>query len=131
MPELSLQTHKFDKLTNRVSEANPYRLRVINGVKYFEHPVNSGNLYYENLKEHAGRFVSGELKKGAAHVAYEPPVSAGQDTLNKLQELAAQNEILKKELDAVAREREAKELSAKAQKETKDVTRERNARTEN
>lgn len=116
MPELSLQTHKFDKVSKLPTEVNPYRMHAINGVKYFEHPVNSGNLWYEDLKTPAGRIVAGKVDKEAKHTEYVPPLADGERTIRELELLKKQNDELKRELEALARERQARELSQKAAK---------------
>ena len=45
--KFDLRTHLFDN-QGRLVKKNHYVLRVINGVSYYERPVNSGNLWFEN-----------------------------------------------------------------------------------
>lgn len=110
-----------DEKSGRVLSKNPYRAHIVKGVRYFEHPVGSGNIYFEN-KQPAGRIeftAKGEplVKEGAAHIAWEPPKTQDQTVGEQNAKLAIENEKLLKELAAIKAEQAAsKEDSPKAAK---------------
>lgn len=73
--KFDLRTHIWDSQGNLVQK-NLYTNHVIEGRSYFERPIHSGNLWYEN-NQPAGRVEYKDGKKnileGAAHVAYTMP----------------------------------------------------------
>ncbi len=90
----SLRTHKFNARGHLVSR-NLYRLHIKDGTKYFERPVNSGNLFYEN-NDPAGRveFVVDEKTKrkvkkfdfAAEHVEYRAPLVGAEKLVAELED---------------------------------------------
>lgn len=114
-PKFDLATHKRDKY-GRVLQINPYRLHVIDGLKGFERPVGSGNLWYEN-NEPMGRLkevVDEKTKKvtrsfeiGAPHVEYVPPLTADQKIAQENAEQKTKNAALESELAQLKAEQAA------------------------
>jgi hypothetical protein len=105
-----LRTHTTDPRTGKVSLTNPYRLHVINGVRYFERPVGSYNLWYENNIP-AGRLKpakegSGEVERGVAHVEWKAPPTGAEKIAAELSSATAEAEALRKELAAIRAEQE-------------------------
>ncbi len=99
-----LRTHLRDK-KGRLLKTQPYRLHMRGSQKYFERPLNSGNLFYEN-GEHAGRLTNGIVDAKAKHIEYTPPLSGSE-------KMAAELESLRAELDQIKRERAGKTESTK------------------
>lgn len=72
-----------DSKTGRVKDHNPYRLHTVSGKRYFERPLGSGHLYYEN-GEQAGQMVwenDGKkkvIKEGMAHSEYNRPLTVNE-----------------------------------------------------
>lgn len=108
-----LVVHHRDPVTKRIVRVNPYKLIVQESVRFYEHPVGSGNLWYENRK-HAGRLEAGVIKKGAAHKAYTPPVTADEALASKVMTTQQENERLLKELAEIKKELAAKPVQAGA-----------------
>lgn len=114
--------NRFDMITHetdargRVRGTNLYRLHQKDGNSYFERPVDSGNLFYEN-NEPAGRVIVAKDKRGrivgkkydfdAAHVAFKKPIDAQTELEQKNMELEAKNAQLAKELAAIQSEKSA------------------------
>lgn len=121
-----LVTHPRDKY-GKIENVNPYRLHIIRGVKAFERPVNSGNLWYEN-GEPAGKLVKktdpetgNELLSfdhKAPHTEFTPPPSAGEALYSALEQEKARTEALEAELRAMRAEKEAA-AAVTPKKETK------------
>ncbi len=110
--KFDLRTHRTDPITGETKMVNQYRLHILNGVRYFERPVGSGNLWFEN-NQPAGRLV-GFTAQGAkvdlteAHKAYTPPPTGAERIAA---ELAAKDAALAQahaELAAIKAERDAK-----------------------
>lgn len=119
--KFDLRTHYFDRRGRLISK-DPYRLHINDGVKLFERPVGSGNLFYEN-NEPAGR-VEIELsadglkqtKKfnlSASHKAYVAPLTDDQKVIQENAALKAKNEALAAELAAIKAENDAKVVGMK------------------
>ncbi len=108
-------THETDS-RGRVRGTNLYRLHQKDGNSYFERPVGSGNLFYEN-NEPAGRVIVAMDKRGrivgkkydfeAAHVAFKKPIDAQTELEQKLMDSEAKNAAMAKELAAIRAEQAA------------------------
>lgn len=118
-----LKVQYFDG-RGRLRRKNPYRLHVQNGIKYFERPVNSGNLFHEN-NEPAGRVewienAKKELVKSfdfkAAHKAYTAPLEGAEKLHFDFIHEQEKNAALLAELEAIKAEKAALEaqMSTKA-----------------
>ncbi len=103
---------KFDLVTDRWDSQgmrtvhNKYRKYILNGAEYYERPVNSGNLWFENNQpagrvlltfNDKGHIASKEFNFDAEHVAYVAPPTGSQ-------KLAADLEVTKAELAAAQAE---------------------------
>jgi len=102
-------THRDEK-TGRVIRTNPYIMRVVAAdgggrSRYWERPAGSGNLFdrwgkpvgrWDNTKPVDQRFV-----KGAAHVAWEAPLTEDQ-------KVSRENAALKAELASLKAEQTKK-----------------------
>jgi uncharacterized small protein (DUF1192 family) len=129
--------NKFDLITHhwnrqgQLTRTNLYIMYIIEGNKYFERPVNSGNLWHEN-NQPAGRVEktfgpNGVVAKKsfdykAPHKAYTPKLE-GNDAL-KYQVEQERDRIaeLERELAAIKAERSGKPTSAPAtQKKSEQI----------
>lgn len=108
-----LKTHTTDGLNGEVTLTNPYRLRIIGPIKFFERPVGSGNLWTE-ADEPAGRWIAGKVDATAAHIEWIPPVSGAEKLQRELADARGTEAALRAELDAIKAEHE-KTVIAKAQ----------------
>lgn len=123
-----LKVHHRDQKGHFLGKS-PYTMYVKNGVQYFERPVGSGNLFYENM-ESAGRIERIKGKDGksitakfdfeAAHKEYIAPLSGDQLMQIELAEARKKSEALELELAAIKAERDGKDL-AKMPEKAKDV----------
>jgi len=111
--KFDLVTHVTDPVTQQTKLVNQYRLYILNGVRYFERPVGSQNLWYEN-NEPAGR-IAGFSEKGdmkvdtaAAHKAYVAPPSGAELIASELEQTSAALEAARAELAALKAEQEQK-----------------------
>jgi len=102
-----------DPVTKLVTKHNPYKLIVADGVRYFEHPKGSGNLWYEN-REHAGRLEKGVIMKDVTHKVYIAPVTEDQKLASQVSTTRQENERLLRELAEIKRELAAKAKPAPA-----------------
>ncbi len=120
--KFDLRTHATDPVTQQTSYINGYRLHILSGIRYFERPVNSGNLWFENNKP-AGRLsykvedkaVKACVDGTAAHVAYVAPPSGAELIAGKLAQAETELAAIKAERDALLE----KSAAAQTQKETK------------
>lgn len=111
--KFDLRTHDFNARGQKVG-ANAYRLWSKDGVGYFERPVNSGNLFYEN-NEHAGRLTVTRDSKGRItgkkflpeeqHTQYAAPLEGTEKLEHDLLAAKRANEQLVAELAAIHAER--------------------------
>lgn len=108
--------NKFDLVTHRwngqgqLVHKNPYRTYIMDGRQYFERPVNSGNLWFEN-NQPAGRVELTFNDKGhvatkkfafdAEHVAYEAPLTGADKVHYELEQARSNNAALEAELAAI------------------------------
>ncbi len=113
--KFNLRTHVWDA-RGRLKSRNNYRLHVENGAQYFERPVNSGNLFYEN-NEPAGRveFIKDEKGRShkkfdfdAEHRAYTAPLTGHEKMHFENESLKSENAKLLAELQAIKAESDAK-----------------------
>lgn len=121
--KFNLKTHHFDH-RGRLLRRSPYRCHVIGGTQYFEQPVNSGNLFYENNAP-AGRMEYTFNKKGkietkkfvadAEHIAYEAPLTGIEKVHVENKSLVDEVSALKAELAAMKAERESRVQPAPTQ----------------
>jgi len=75
----------------------------VQGQRFYERPVSSGNLWYENGLP-AGRLVSGKIDETLEHVAFEAPLTSDQIVAKKLADMQEQNAKLAAELALIKRE---------------------------
>lgn len=99
-----------DGKTGEVIRKQPYRIHMRGDSRYYERPVKSGNLFFEDGKE-AGRLIPGDKGKTvidakAKHI--EVPAEVPKD----LKALEEQNEELRAEVAAMRAEREKRDASA-------------------
>lgn len=125
--KFNLRTHHWDA-RGRLKKRDNYRLHVKDGVQYFERPVNSGNLFYEN-NEPAGRVEYVPDEKGrkfkkfdfeAEHKSYVAPLTGTEKLHFENQNLKDENAKLLAELEAIKQEQAAKD-AAKNQKVTQQA----------
>lgn len=105
------RTHMFDKKTKRLVGKNPYRLFVIDGEKFFEWPVGSGNCWYKN-KRFAGRVATNAkgdrcIDKKAKYKEWTPPLTEDQKLAKEVSTIKQENERLQAELAAIKKEQAA------------------------
>lgn len=120
--KFDLQTHVRDKY-GKLIKTNPYRRYCRGGEVYYERPVGSGNLWYEN-NEPAGRMIDNKVDRTAAHVEFTAPVSEDQKLVKAVLDTKAENEALRRELEALKAEAQATkkiEVPQTQQKDKKEV----------
>lgn len=120
--KFDLQTHRWDSQGNLVAK-NPYRNHIINGNSYYERPVNSGNLWFEN-NQPAGRMElefgeDGKISKktlrlDAKHVDYTAPLKGDAAIHYELEQTRNKNAQLEAELAAIKGESAKKAAPAPA-----------------
>jgi len=112
--------HERDPKTNRITRINAHRVICHEGIRYYEWPKNSRNLWYEN-KLPAGRLdKSGSPDRDAKHEAYIPPRTEQDDFADKLVAKDHENKKLSAEMELVKRELAAFKFEA-AQKQQQTV----------
>jgi len=115
--------NRFDMITHetdargRVRGTNLLRIHMKDGNSYYERPVGSGNLFYENnepagrveaKKDARGRIVGKTFDFNAKHVVFKKPADAQTELEQKLMEEQAKSSALEKELAAIRAEDAAK-----------------------
>jgi len=107
-----LITHKRDK-RGRLVATNHYRLHILNGRRYFERPVNSGNVWDE-AGNPSGRFdtKTRTVDEKAPHVEYVAPLTGAESIAKELANTKMREEQLKAELENIKRERAAQKREA-------------------
>lgn len=122
--KFNLRTHHWDA-RGRLKSKSHYRLHIVNGAQYFERPVNSGNLFYEN-NEPAGRVEYHKDEKGRAHKkfdfeaehkAYVAPLTGMEKIHFENESLKEQNAKLLAEIQAIKAEKDAKEAAERTARE--------------
>lgn len=106
-----LRTHIKDANTGRLVRTQAHRIHCDRDMRYFEFPVDSGNLWFEDNSP-AGRVTyKGEGKSraktinpDAPHLAFVP-LKSSETTVEGILE---ENEMLRRELAEAKAEREAK-----------------------
>lgn len=115
--KFDLVTHQFDG-RGKLASKNPYRLHIKDGSQYYERPVDSGNLWYEN-NQPAGRVeVKGGVKlfdTSAPHKLYQAPPTGQEKLYFQNEELRFKNEALIAELESIKAEREVKPVAPQAE----------------
>ena len=107
-----------DPHTKQIVERRAYTLMVHKGVRFYEYPQGSGNLWYEpdieagKLPVAAGRIVKGEITEGAPHVEWKAPVTEADIVHVELAKERQKSEAILKELEELKRE---KQFSAKVE----------------
>lgn len=111
-PKFNLQTHFFNS-RGQLTKTNPYRLFVNAGVKLFERPKNSGNIFYENgepagrvefVKDAKGR-TTREINHDAAHIEYRAPLVGAEKLYAEMDEMKKANASILAELQAIRAEK--------------------------
>lgn len=112
-----------DSVTKRIKRVNAHRVLCVKGIRYYEWPKGSLNLWYENRKP-AGRLhaKTGEVIIGAQHEQWEAPRNESDDLRDALNAKDFQNQQLMKELEAIKKELAADKF-AKVQKEQETASR--------
>lgn len=103
---------KRDARSGRVISRNPFRLHVIDGKRFYEHPCGSKNLWYQNRRP-AGRldFDSKGAPKallGEDHEVWVKPLSADEKLAQEINDIKARNAALEKELQLMKAEKDKK-----------------------
>ncbi len=111
--KFDLRTHEWDAQGILVRK-NLYRLHIREGNHYFERPVNSGNLWFENnqpagrveLKfNKLGHITSKEYKFDAEHKEYSPELTGNDKLTFQLEQERSRSAELEAELLAIRGER--------------------------
>lgn len=131
-PEFNIKVHHRDK-KGMLIDVTPYNLYVKGGIQYFERPIGSGNLFFEN-KEPAGRVERVTDEKGhihpkfdfeAKHQAYVAPRDEQAQMAHDLESEKLANEALRKELALIkaeaAKKAEAQVVKTEPQPESSEV----------
>lgn len=113
--KFDLRTHIWDSQGNLVSK-NLYRAFHMQGSTYYERPVNSGNLWFEN-NQPAGRMeytLSPDGKIGpkrfvpdAPHIDYVEPLKGAEKLQADLGAAKKENVQLRDELEAIRKDQAA------------------------
>lgn len=107
-----LRTHIWDSQGTLVQK-NLYRTYIMEGKQYFERPVNSGNLWFENNQpagrveltfNEDGKISSKKFNFGAPHQEYTPPLTGAEKIHYELEQERAKSAQLKAELEAIKKE---------------------------
>jgi len=95
-----LKVQHRDAKTGRITEVNPYRLHIKGNKKYYERPVGSGNLWFE------------DGTPANAHKEYTAPLTNDQKMAAEFS--AKDSKIRATEEKLAASEKELKEIKAEA-----------------
>jgi len=113
-----LIVHYRDDKTKRVVKTNSFRCIAHKGVRFYEWPKGSGNLWWEN-QEPAGRLSDkGEPIQGAAHVEWAPPPTQDEAVASQFKAMEMENKRLMLELSAIKKEQAVDAILEKDQTET-------------
>ena len=111
--KFDLTVQRWDGQGMKIAD-NPYRMYVIEGSKYFERPLNSGNLWFENNQpagrvkctfNDAGHISKKEFDFDAEHVAYTPALKGAEKVHFELEQERARTAELEAELASIRGER--------------------------
>ena len=126
--KFDLRVQQWDA-RGRVKSVNPYRVHNQAGATYFERPVNSGNLWYEDntpagrvtvTRNEKGAIISKKFDHNAPHIAYSAPLSAEEQTHYENETLKAENAKLAAELAAIRSEQDKRAEAASTNQITED-----------
>lgn len=127
--KFDLRTHIWDAQGTLVSK-NPYRSFIIEGRQYFERPVNSGNLWYEN-NQPAGRVElefndKGHIAKktfdfAADHKDYVAPLTGHEKIHYELEHERSRVAQLEAELAMIRKEQAIKVAPPKAEEKPPEI----------
>lgn len=114
-----LVVHRRDPKTGKPAGVEHFRMIAHKGVRFYEWPVSSRNLWYEN-REHAGRLrADGTPDKGIPHEKFVP-------VLTEDQVVGAENAALKQEnkrlMEAMTLIKKEQEIESKLGENIKPVT---------
>ncbi len=119
--KFDLQVHAWDG-QGQLTKSNHYRAHIMGGATYFERPVNSGNLWFENNQPAGrmeyvfgedGKIASKELHKDAPHKAYTKPLNGAEKVHFELEAERAKSAQLEAELAAIKADREVQTSAPK------------------
>lgn len=105
--KFDLRTHVWDARGHLVSK-NLYRSFIVEGTQYFERPVNSGNLWFENNQpagrvelefNDKGHIVRKTFRFDEPHKAYKAPLTGAEKLHFELEQARAKNEELLKQIE--------------------------------
>ncbi len=124
-----LVVHVRDTKTNRIASANPFRVIVEKGTRFYEWPKSSGNLWYEDRMP-AGRLEdNGTIVRGEDHKSWAAPVTEDQrvgianETLKQEnKKLMAELASIKQEQDMTLKHKTAEKVEVKVAKSAKVET---------
>lgn len=111
--KFDLVTHRWDTQGNLVAK-NLYRSFIVDGTQYFERPVNSGNLWYENNQPAgrveykfgpSGKISSKKIEVGAPHKEWTAPLTGDEKLHYELQQERDKRAAAEAELLAIKAER--------------------------
>ena len=114
--KFDLRTHVWDSQGN-LTKKNLYRNYIMDGRSYFERPVNSGNLWFENNQpagrveltfNEAGHIIAKKFDFNAEHKEYKAPMTGAEKIHYELEQERAKTAQLKAELDAINKEKRVK-----------------------
>lgn len=115
-----MDPHKFDRRTHiwdsqgRLVKKNLYTEYVIQGSRYLERPMNSGNLWTEGNQPAgriektfgpAGQVLTKKFDHEASHIAYTPVLTGDEAIMYQLEQERAARVELERELAAIRAER--------------------------
>lgn len=104
--KFDLRTHEWDA-QGKLVKTNLYRSFIIDGRQYFERPVNSGNLWFENNQPAGrveyvfgadGKIASKKFQFDQPHKDYKAPLSADEKMHYELEQERERNRALEAEL---------------------------------
>lgn len=110
--KFDLRTHEWDG-QGKLIGTNHYRAYIVDGNKYYERPVNSGNLWFENNKpagrveckfNDKGHITSKRFNFEAAHISYTPPLTGAEKLHYELEQERHRSAQLEAELSAIRKE---------------------------
>jgi len=109
-----LVVHRRDGITGKLVSVKHFKMIAHKGVRFYEYPKGSSNLWYED-RTHAGRLNElGEPVRGAAHESWTAPMTQDQKIGQDNQVLSQENVRLMAELSAIKKEQEMEKKLAKA-----------------
>lgn len=129
--KFDLRTHAWDGQGRLISK-NLYRSFLIEGRQYFERPVNSGNLWFENNQPagrveytfgESGKISSKEFKFDAPHKEWTAPLDGDEKLHYELEQTKEKNAQLEAEIASIKKELDKKQsaLMAGTAKEATEI----------